>query len=203
MAAQKSKENTATTNGSVLDNNKVLVYVMAKKFHPGHCLQVTKENLDELVELTAQDEYSEYGWQMREAYAQNFLVMSSFMHMQINNSTNRYVVILAGCQVLVYSYNRNNLLKSILNDTTSTPCEKSLGGTWIEYTFGIGDILLRHFHTKDIDIVDKSLDITLDNKSLKEVVQEAIQAVFDTSSKESAVMYGLVEESEDGDMVVG
>ncbi len=38
------------------NDNRVLVYVTAKDFKHGYCLQVTKDNLSVLAKLTAQEE---------------------------------------------------------------------------------------------------------------------------------------------------
>ena len=193
-----SKENVVEV--PEIDKNAIIVYVSSGDFPAKQCLAVTKDNLLSLANLTAQEDFADLGGRLKEVQAQNASVMQSFMDMRIKGD-DRYVVVFAGCEVMVLLCSNNNLakpmgsaVKSVVNVEADIH-NRTLNIPWLEHTFVPEDTVWT-FNTGHINVDDKSLMVTLQGKDLKEVVLTAVQAKSDKYNKAAATMYGPVSLSE-------
>ena len=206
MAAQKGKENTATTNGSVLDDNKVLIYVASKQFPPKQCLEVTEENMFSLARLTAQEDFAAPEERLKEIQNQNALVMRAFREIRINSGDDRFVAVFVGCNVMVCLCSRNELAKpmgsAIKNILYVEDSNKTLRVPWMEHNLTQKSTICT-FNTGHLSIDDKFSTVTFRGQTLRELIQVSTQDLLDKLSKVAAVMYGPVEESGGGGMTVG
>lgn len=190
-----SKEETVVQKPKV--DNTVLVYVASRQFPAKQCLQVTEENILSLANLTAKEEFADLEGRLKEVREQNALVMNAFMEIRIRSGNYRYVVIFAGCEVMVCLCGHNELAKSMGSAVKSVfsvgDSNEILNVPWMEHNFVPEDAVCT-FNTGHVSIDDKFATVTLSGKALKELLQVSVQALSDKLNKATAVMYGPVEE---------
>ena len=194
-----SKENVVEV--PEIDKNAIIVYVSSGDFPAKQCLAVTKDNLLSLANLTAQEDFADLGGRLKEVQAQNASVMQSFMDMRIKGD-DRYVVVFAGCEVMILLCSNNNLakpmgsaVKSVVNVEADIH-NRTLNIPWLEHTFVPEDTVWT-FNTGHINVDDKSSVVTLNGESLKAMIQIAVQTKFDKLQRAMATMYGPVDSSAD------
>jgi hypothetical protein len=191
--------------GPEVGDNAVYIYVSSKDFPFRQCLQVTKETLNSLANLTAQEDPSGLGGHLKKVGEQNALVMQAFREIRIR-SIARYAVIFAGCDVLVCLCSANRLPKPIASAVKSVinvdKVTEVFNIPWMVHDFEAEDVVF-NFNTGYVTSSDKFATVTLGSESLKKMLQDSVQDLFEKMSKEMAVMYGPAEGLVDDRVSVG